>query len=113
MSSMHEDNYPPGFSALLVLGWAIAVGFGVYRFVDYQSRPGDPGRPVTEWPPQSQIVRDTSRPNVVVWLHPRCPCSDATLDEVHSVDTQSKELRPPPVSPDGLLRNEAEHVVGS
>jgi hypothetical protein len=34
------------------------------------------------WPAAVNITRDATRPTMVLFLHPRCPCSRATLAEV-------------------------------
>jgi hypothetical protein len=38
------------------------------------------------WPPAATIRRDASRPTLVLFLHPRCPCSRATLAELERLN---------------------------
>jgi hypothetical protein len=46
------------------------------------AEPGAAGDPVARWPGSTQIRPDPGRGNLVLFLHPRCPCSRATLAEL-------------------------------
>jgi hypothetical protein len=72
-----------------------AVGFGLWQ--EYEATPGAA-------PAASQVLAATEHPRVVVYLHPRCPCSRATLDELALVLEQHRDaeveivfVRPPGV----------------
>ncbi|QEH36381.1 hypothetical protein OJF2_49440 [Aquisphaera giovannonii] len=45
-------------------------------------RPGGAGSPPGRWPAGTAIRVDPGRPNVLIFLHPLCPCSRATVDEL-------------------------------
>jgi hypothetical protein len=55
----------------------IAVGFGVWDA--YEATPGGAG------PAAAEDHRPTGRPSLVVYAHPRCPCTRATLAELAEV----------------------------
>jgi hypothetical protein len=40
---------------------------------------------VTRWPNESRIERGAGRPTLLLFLHPKCPCSRATLRELERV----------------------------
>jgi hypothetical protein len=40
------------------------------------------------WPASIHLRRDATRPCLIVALHPRCPCSRATLDELEEIVQQ-------------------------
>ncbi|HXD88069.1 MAG TPA: hypothetical protein VN641_16395 [Urbifossiella sp.] len=71
-----------------------AIGFGIWQ--EYEATPG--AAPSAA----SQPLPASDRPHVVVYLHPRCPCSRATLDELAIVleerrdaDVEIVFVRPP------------------
>jgi hypothetical protein len=67
---------------LSLSGWGLALGFGFVLLGAYAARPGDPGAPPQCWPRSSVLVRDESRFNLLVFLHPACPCSRASVEEL-------------------------------
>jgi hypothetical protein len=71
-----------GSLEVIVAIWALVAGAGLLGLAAYDFRPDDGGSPLANWPKSSRIVRDLTRANLIVWLHPRCPCSGATLDEL-------------------------------
>jgi hypothetical protein len=65
----------------LVVGWALCVGVGFFELYRYAATPGDDDAPPVVWPADSAIARD-GRPTLLVFVHPMCPCSRATLSEL-------------------------------
>jgi hypothetical protein len=72
--------------------WLLAMTAGFYTLLEYANTPGDAGRPVSDWPAESQIVRDPRRANLVLAVHPHCPCSRATIDALAHVMTCCPDL---------------------
>jgi hypothetical protein len=64
------------------LAWAVLVGAGGWAFLRYAYAAGDPGRPPVDWPSGSALPRAAERPTLVIFLHPRCPCSRVSLAEL-------------------------------
>ncbi|MFO0928742.1 MAG: hypothetical protein U0736_17265 [Gemmataceae bacterium] len=62
--------------------WLVVVAGGMGWLVSYKGRAGDPGRPPPLWPASSALPRAPDRPTLLLFVHPRCPCSRATLDEL-------------------------------
>jgi hypothetical protein len=73
---------------LLTCIWMLATGAGFYTLLEYGSTPGEAGRPVSDWPAVSRIDRDPARANLVLTIHPHCPCSRATIDALADVMTR-------------------------
>src|SRR5215218_5147202 len=48
----------------------------------YASTPGAAASPEPEWPRASALTRESGRPTLVMFAHPQCPCSRATLGEL-------------------------------
>lgn len=69
-------------AALIV--WAGCAGFGWWAASEYSfATDADAVSTVpTEWPVDSAIERSATRPTLLVFLHPRCPCSRATISEL-------------------------------
>ncbi len=62
--------------------WAVAVLGGFAVAAQYAARPGAPAAAPANWPAASSLSRAHDRPTLVVTLHPRCPCSRATVAEL-------------------------------
>ncbi len=74
----------------LLLGWGLALGFGFVLLGAYAARPGDPGAPQKRWPRSSALVLDERRCNLLIFLHPACPCSQASIEELAYVMARSR-----------------------
>jgi hypothetical protein len=48
----------------------------------YANRPGVPAHAPALWPQGSAINLDPNRPTLVMLVHPRCDCTQASLDEL-------------------------------
>ena len=66
----------------MVAAWGVAVVLGLLYLEAYAARPGDDGAPPAVWPAESRIQPDGRRPTVLIFLHPQCPCSRASLAEL-------------------------------
>ena len=67
---------------LAIFLWAIAIGFGMKRLLDYQDRPGRPASTTAVWPASSVVDRAPDRLTMLVFAHPRCSCTRATLSDL-------------------------------
>jgi hypothetical protein len=50
----------------------------------FASTPGDPGHPPLQWPEGSRIPA-AHRPALLMAIHPRCPCTRASIEELQQV----------------------------
>jgi hypothetical protein len=48
----------------------------------YANRPGAPARAPRVWPLDSRLTLDTSRPTLVMFAHPKCDCTRASVAEL-------------------------------
>lgn len=75
-----------GVAALILVGVSIAAVVGVGRALwAYETTPGDPGDTAARWPSAAPLVLAHDAPTLVVMIHPRCPCTDASLAELAEV----------------------------
>jgi len=65
-------------TAPLLALWGVAVAFGWYAIGSYGAKAGGSSGPPESWPAQSQVHR-TDRFTLLLFLHPMCPCSKASL----------------------------------
>lgn len=74
-----------------VLLWIPAVGWGIQKLLVYSSTPGARAIPPAEWPRGSMLAPAQGRPTLVVFVHPQCPCSRATLGELARIVTRCRD----------------------
>lgn len=75
----------------LVPCWVVSVACGMGLLIHYENRPGDKGHLQSRWPTESQLVRASDRDTLLVFAHPKCPCTRATLDELAWVMTRYQD----------------------
>jgi hypothetical protein len=71
-----------------VLVWLLVVGIGFWTLTARSFVPGISGNPKLAWPEASGLQRNVGGYTLVVVLHPECPCSQATLEELDSIVAQ-------------------------
>ena len=66
----------------LAVTWAGLIFLGAWAMTRYESTPG-PARPAPAvWPRETSLVLKRDAATMLVFLHPRCSCSEATLTEL-------------------------------
>ena len=55
---------------------------GLFMSADYQWRPAASGQIPTAWPQAAKLVTPAKQPVLLMFLHPYCPCSRASLTEL-------------------------------
>lgn len=78
-------------SAWLLCGWGALVLAGLAWMGERDHAAGERGRIPTEWPAQSRLLRDREHPTLLVFAHPHCPCTVATLAELEQIVARSGE----------------------
>ncbi len=68
-----------------IVAWGVAVAAGAMLMNVYSMAPGSAGAPPVRWPGGTEIPLDRRCPTLLIFLHPQCPCSDASLDELAAV----------------------------
>jgi hypothetical protein len=67
--------------------WIPAVCFGISTVWRYSITAGHPAAPPIEWPRTAPIERTVGRATLVMFVHPQCGCSRATLGELAIIMT--------------------------
>ncbi len=69
---------------LTILGslWILAIIVGTFVLMKYEYTPGIANIPGSQWPSDCQIPLSKDRPTLVMFAHPRCPCTRASIAEL-------------------------------
>ncbi|HKI71133.1 MAG TPA: RedB protein [Verrucomicrobiae bacterium] len=86
--SSAKSSFPTIIAALIWLGVTVTA---TLLMVAYANAPGQSGLPPMNWPKSSQVPRDTDRPTLVMFVHPHCPCSKASISELALLMTYCQE----------------------
>lgn len=72
------------FLTTLSLGviWIVSVGAGLRTLMSFESTPGTVGAIPSTWPHASKIPPPAGRAVLVMLAHPRCSCTDASVEEL-------------------------------
>jgi hypothetical protein len=65
-----------------VAAWLLAVITCMALLWRYKSRPGAPAEAPARWPAGSTILHVSGVPTLVMFAHPECPCTKASLEEL-------------------------------
>jgi hypothetical protein len=101
---------PVGAAAI----WLAALTAGQLWIAAYQFSPGRIGTAPSDWPAESSVRPVAGKSTLLVFVHPRCPCTRSALREMERVATRFSETlqvhivlvtprgAPPDWIPDGL-----------
>lgn len=67
---------------LLIAVWLLLLSLGIVLMVDKDARPGPAAVGPKRWPEGSTLALAPSGKTMVMFLHPACPCSLASLEEL-------------------------------
>ena len=71
---------------ILLTVWGIAVGLGLEMLWQFQSTPGDALACQDQaWPSQAPFGLESQQLTLVMFVHPRCPCTVASVSELRRV----------------------------
>jgi hypothetical protein len=80
----------PPIAATLILLWGLSSGLGFVLLAAYHGRPGRAGSPPDHWPSGTKVPLDKTLPTLLIFVHPRCPCSSASLAELAEVASRCR-----------------------
>jgi hypothetical protein len=69
--------------------WLSAIGTGIAMVLDYENASGAVGPTPQRWVSGTSIPLDPTRDTLIMFAHPRCPCTRASLDELNRLLAQS------------------------
>jgi hypothetical protein len=62
--------------------WLLCCGTGLFLLWSFSSAPGQAAEAPLSWPAESGMSAPAEQPELVLFAHPRCPCTRATLEEL-------------------------------
>ena len=75
----------------LSVTWAGFIVAGMVGLLNYSSAPGAVSTPPRSWPKVSGLSLHPSRLTMIMFLHPRCPCSTASVNELARLSARAKD----------------------
>jgi hypothetical protein len=70
--------------------WPMAAGSGFGLLFNYQAGKGAVGETPEHWPAHTSITLDPRRDTLVMFVHPQCPCTRASVEELNRLIAQSR-----------------------
>lgn len=67
---------------LAVIGWLLITLVGMAVLVRYEQTPGPINRQPSHWPANSSLYLHDDGHTLILFAHPRCPCTRASLREL-------------------------------
>ncbi len=71
--------------------WVYAAAAGLAMMVRYENTPGHVERTPPDWPAASRIPQPEGHPSLVLFAHPHCPCTHATMGELARIMAQCED----------------------
>ncbi|MFG0318334.1 MAG: hypothetical protein ACF8XB_13745 [Planctomycetota bacterium JB042] len=75
----------------VIVAWGALVAAGFAALGAYQHRPGAIGAVPRLWPAGVESLRSDRGPTVLLFAHPRCPCTRATLEGLDRLVARAPE----------------------
>jgi hypothetical protein len=76
---------------LACIAWLAACVLGSYVVMRYDFQPGALGPPPSQWPADTTLKPEAGRVTLLAFLHPRCPCTAATVNQLVGAMRQQPE----------------------
>lgn len=73
---------------MLVLAWAAVVAIGLRTLFAYETTPGQVGRIPETWPGGAKVKLAEKTDTLLMFVHPRCPCTAASVEELAQIMAQ-------------------------
>lgn len=68
--------------------WALALAAGIWTLESYENSPGQMASAPAQWPTGTQLELASDRLTLVLFAHPACPCTRATLRELERLSSR-------------------------
>lgn len=91
MPNLKRYGFSKPILTALTVGWLILVGAGFISLAVYQHGEGEIAERESTWVESGLIQHDANQCQLLVFLHPRCACSLATLNELARIQSRCKD----------------------
>jgi hypothetical protein len=76
---------------VIIALWAGAIGFGMQRVWTYSTTPGSATAPPVRWPGSAELAPRAGEPVLMMFVHPQCPCTRASLHELQVIMERARQ----------------------
>jgi hypothetical protein len=73
--------------------WLLLIGLGFVVLLSYQTTAGDSLSSPSSWPANTALQRSETGNTVLLFLHPKCPCSRASLHKFEQLLSHHTKVR--------------------
>ena len=73
-----------------VAAWVFCVGFGSYVLLVFSARAAVTSTAPSSIPFNTKLVTTSNTPSLMVFLHPHCPCSKSTIEQLRKLLTTTE-----------------------
>jgi hypothetical protein len=70
---------------MISAAWMLTAATGAVFISNYESTPGATDKTPAHWPEGTQIALDSKRDTLVMFVHPKCPCTRASMEELNQL----------------------------
>ena len=77
-------------TVLVAATWLVVVILGWLQAQRWSTTPGPTGGLLQRWPAESRLTGSGRVPRLLVFAHPLCPCTSATLREVERIASRTR-----------------------
>jgi hypothetical protein len=101
-------------AVIAVALWSAAVIAGIQRLWSYEGTPGDRSSVPSTWPGSSLVTVDRERATLMMFVHPLCVCTRASLSELREaidVADSAPAVWIVLLSPHGMAKNWEENIA--
>ena len=71
--------------AIGLLAWMAGLAWGMQKIESYSSTPGTVATAPAQWPGSALVTAHTGRATLVMFIHPQCSCTRASLEELKTI----------------------------
>jgi hypothetical protein len=95
MNDCGEKKLPGKWPAIAwglgALVWLVLVAGGTCLMLDYSESAGVAAKAPIRWPAASHLTPNDGRPTLLMFVHPHCPCSRASVGELDRLVAHGKD----------------------
>jgi len=85
---MSHPSKGRALAIIVGMAWVVAIALGTRPLFVHENTPGVPASPPSQWPLSSGISRGHDKFTLVMFAHPDCPCTRASIAELEMLTTQ-------------------------
>lgn len=83
------DTFKRPMFAVSCLAWLLMIAAGIAVLANYQHTPGHVATTPETWPSDAKIPLAKDRATLLMFAHPKCPCTQASVEELNRLLARS------------------------